>query len=65
MLGIYMMALGVFYPIGALVQGAIANIVGIRTVTVGGALLLLALLATVLRRGIPTDLEGHTVQFDS
>jgi MFS family permease len=58
MLGIYMMALGIFYPIGALAQGAIANVVGIRTVTVGGALVLLALLATVLRRGIPADLEG-------
>jgi MFS family permease len=65
MLGIYMMALGVFYPIGALAQGAIANVVGIRTVTVGGALLLLALLATVLRPGIPADLEGQPVQFDS
>jgi len=60
-----MMALGVFYPIGALAQGAIANVVGIRTVTVGGGLVLLALLATVLRRSIPTDLEGHQAQLDS
>ena len=42
MLGIYMMALGLFYPIGALVQGAVANVVGIRAVTAGGAVLLLA-----------------------
>ena len=65
MLGSSMMALGVFYPIGALAQGAIANVVGIRTVTVGGALMLLALLATVLRRSIPADLEGHQAQLDS
>jgi MFS family permease len=65
MLGIYMMALGIFYPIGALAQGAIANVVGIRTVTVGGAIVLLILLATVLRRGIPANLEGQPVQSGS
>lgn len=56
-LGIYMMALGIFYPIGALIQGSIANEVGVRTVTVGGAVVLLGLLV-VLRRRIPLDLEG-------
>ena len=59
MLGIYMMALGILYPIGALAQGAIANVVGIRAVTVGGALVLLVLLVTVLRRSIPANLEGQ------
>jgi cell shape-determining protein MreD len=49
MLGIYMMALGIFYPIGALLQGAIANIVGIRAVTAGGAIILLALTGVWLR----------------
>jgi DHA3 family macrolide efflux protein-like MFS transporter len=65
MLGIYMMALGILYPIGALTQGAIANVAGIRAVTVGGAIALLVLLATVLRRVIPADLEGHPAQFGS
>jgi MFS family permease len=65
MLGIYMMALGILYPIGALAQGAIANVAGIRAVTVGGAVALLVLLATVLRRVIPADLEGHPAQFTS
>lgn len=61
MLGIYMMALGILYPIGALAQGAIANAVGIRAVTVGGAALLLALVATVLPRHIPDHLDGGTL----
>lgn len=52
MLGIYMMALGVLYPIGALVQGAVANAVGIRGVTVGGSLILLAVLGAGLGRRI-------------
>ncbi|MDQ6838024.1 MAG: MFS transporter [Actinomycetota bacterium] len=50
MLGIFMMALGVLYPIGALVQGAIANIVGLRAVTVTGALLLLGATAVLVGR---------------
>lgn len=59
MLGIYMMALGILYPVGALAQGAIANVVGIRAVTVGGAVILLVLVAGVLRRRVPASLEGH------
>jgi MFS family permease len=58
MLGIYMMALGVLYPIGALVQGAIANLVGIRTVTVCGAVILLAATGLVLRSRILALAEG-------
>ena len=33
-LGLYMMMLGVIYPIGSLIEGAIAHVVGIRAVTV-------------------------------
>lgn len=58
MLGVYMMALGILYPVGALAQGAIADAVGIRTVTVGGAAVLLVLLGTVLARRLPASLEG-------
>jgi MFS family permease len=36
-LGIYMMALGVLYPIGAVVQGWAGDRVGLRVVTLGGA----------------------------
>jgi MFS family permease len=43
-LSLYMLALGVIYPIGAIIQGAVADRVGLRTVVVGTALLLLAVL---------------------
>ncbi len=59
MLGIYMMALGILYPVGALAQGAIADVTGVRAVTAGGAVLLLIVVAGVLRKRVPTSLEGH------
>jgi MFS family permease len=58
MLGIYMMALGLLYPVGALVQGAIANRAGVRAVTLGGAGLLAVVLLLGLARRLPADLEG-------
>lgn len=41
-LSLFMLALGTVYPVGALAQGALANHLGIRQVTVAGAMLLLA-----------------------
>ncbi len=46
-LSIYMMGLGLVYPLGAVVQGTIADTQGLRLVTAGGALGLLAVLAAV------------------
>jgi len=46
-LGIYMMGLGIIYPIGAVIQGSVANHTGVRSVTVAGALVLLAGMVTV------------------
>lgn len=46
-LSIYMMALGLIYPLGAIVQGQVANVRGIRTVTIAGAVLLLAAVSLV------------------
>ena len=46
-LSIYMMGLGLVYPIGAVVQGSIADRVGLRTVTVAGALVLVAVVGAV------------------
>jgi MFS family permease len=40
-LSIYMMGLGIIYPIGAVIQGSVANHAGVRSVTVAGALCLL------------------------
>ncbi len=49
-LGIYMMALGVLYPIGALIQGAVADRVGLRAVTVAGAAILLTAVGVLVRQ---------------
>jgi MFS family permease len=46
-LGLYMMVLGVIYPVGALVEGAIAHVVGIRTVTVVSGLVLVTVMAAI------------------
>lgn len=46
-LGIYMMALGAIYPIGAVAEGALERSVGVRPVTVGAGIALLAVLAVV------------------
>jgi MFS family permease len=53
-LSIYMMGLGIVYPIGAVTQGWIANHVGVRAVTVAGAVALLATITgiAVVRPGI-------------
>ena len=51
MRGIYMMALGLLYPIGSLGQGALADLVGLRVVTVAGAALLLGVVAVRGRLG--------------
>lgn len=59
MLGIYMMALGVLYPIGALAQGWLADWAGLRAVTGGGAVLLLVVIAAAWSAGlVPARLDG-------
>jgi len=57
-LSIYMMALGLVYPLGAVLQGWVANTQGVRAVTVAGAVALLGLaaLAAVVRPAIFTNL---------
>jgi hypothetical protein len=55
-----MMVLGVIYPVGAIVEGAIAHVVGIRAVTeASGVLLFLVILAIGLwHRQLFASLEG-------
>ena len=55
-LSIYMMALGLVYPLGAVLQGWLADRHGIREVTVAGALVLLALCALTVA-GATLDLH--------
>jgi MFS family permease len=47
-LSIYMMGLGIVYPIGAVVQGWVANTVGVRAVTVAGAVLLMTCMVAIV-----------------
>jgi MFS family permease len=53
-LSLYMVALGTIYPLGAVLQGSIADRLGLRTVTAGCALVFLAVvvLTGVLRPGV-------------
>ncbi len=62
-LGLYMMALGTIYPIGLVVQGAIAGAVGIREVTVISGVLLALVMAglTVVRPTLFGALEDDRV----
>lgn len=46
-LGLYMLALGTIYPLGALAQGQLANHEGIRDVTIGSGVVLLAAMGAV------------------
>lgn len=58
-LGLYMMVLGAIYPVGAVVQGAIAHVVGIRAVTVASGVILFAVMVSIglLQRPVFTALE--------
>ncbi len=46
-LGLYMMVLGVIYPVGAVVEGAIAHVLGIRPVTVVAGAMLFAVMVAI------------------
>ena len=46
-LGLYMLALGTVYPLGALAQGQLANHLGIRDVTIGSGVVLFAVMAAI------------------
>jgi MFS family permease len=50
LLGINLMALGLLYPLGAVVQGRLADAVGLRAVTAGGAVVLAVVVASAGRR---------------
>jgi MFS family permease len=58
-LGVYAMAFTASYPIGALVQGALADAIGPRRIEVVVGMVVLALAATlVVRRGVLDALDG-------
>jgi MFS family permease len=47
-LSLYMLSLGTIYPIGAILQGSVGHVVGVREVTAAGAIVLAVVLAGVL-----------------
>ena len=65
-LSLYMVALGMIYPIGAVVQGALGDRFGIRGVTVACALVFAGLLGAVLatRRDLATSFDDPPVAAD-
>lgn len=66
MLGIYMMALGILYPLGAIIQGALAGSNELRLVTTAGAVLLAVVLAaSVLFGRFPASLDPRAPQVEA
>jgi len=61
-LSLYMMALGTIYPVGLVVQGAIARSVGIESVTVASGVILLGVMGAVAlaRRRVLEALDDPT-----
>ena len=55
-----MVLLGLLYPLGLVVQGALADAIGLRETTAGAAILMLAalVLARLLRPGFTADLDA-------
>jgi MFS family permease len=62
-MSVLMMLLGTLYPLGSIVQGELADLVGLRVVTAGAAVLMLTVLvvARVLRPRVVATLEGSDV----
>ena len=66
-LGIYMVGLGIVYPIGAVLQGWIGDHIGVRAVTVLGAVILFVVMAVIaavrpvvfIALGDPTSPSQH------
>jgi len=48
-LSVYMMALGTIYPLGAVLEGALAQAIGIHAVTVGAGVVLAGVMVAVVR----------------
>jgi hypothetical protein len=65
-LSVLMVILGALYPLGAVVQGAIADEFGLRATTAGAAALMLGvlLLARLLRPGFALALESPAAPLD-
>lgn len=58
-LSLYMVALGVIYPVGAVIHGVVGDRIGLRAVTAGGALMFAAIvaIARVTRPRLPAAFD--------
>jgi hypothetical protein len=65
-MSLLMVLLGSFYPIGALLQGAIAEEIGLRATTAGAALIMLAVLvvAKIVRPQFADAVEAPAAPLD-
>ncbi len=63
-LALYVMGLTSSYPIGSLVQGALADVIGVRAVTAVAAVALLAILARLLASGRLASLDDEVAEPD-
>ena len=64
-LALYVMGLTSSYPIGSLVQGALADVVSVRLVTAGAGLVLLGVLARLLVTGRLRSMDDDPQAFDA
>jgi MFS family permease len=63
-LSLYMVALGVVYPLGAVIQGFLGDRLGLRTVTAGAAVIFLVIVLTVrvLRPGLAAAFDDPVAE---
>jgi len=57
---LWLMTFGIFFPVGTLLQGVLADAVGVRTVLVGSATLVAVALVFVVARGLLPRIDPAT-----
>jgi predicted MFS family arabinose efflux permease len=65
-MGLLMVLLGSFYPVGTLIQGALADEIGLRATTAGAAIIMLAILvvAKIVRPRFTSAVEAPIAEFE-
>jgi MFS family permease len=65
-MGLLMVLLGSFYPVGTIIQGALADEIGLRATTAGAALIMLAILivAKIVRPRFASAVEAPVTPFE-
>jgi MFS family permease len=65
-MGLLMVLLGSFYPVGTLIQGALADEIGLRATTAGAAIIMLAILvvAKIVRPRFTAAVDAPVAEFE-